>query len=336
MTVRIFNGTVISSSVAVLLSWAATVLIIVYKLKLSGSQVWNLILYSLLIVVPLLVLMILISFGIASRVTKGIINKIEKMGDDVEHIKDNCNFVELSPFVEKIQLQLEEKEKLAKVKKKFTANVSHELKTPLTAISGYGELLQSQMVSPKDTAEIGAVIYKESQRLINLTHDIIQLSQLEEYDYKPIIDAVDVYDVASSCIKALFAQAGKKDVTLNLTGSSVAVKGTRALIEDVVYNLVENAIKYNKNGGSVFVDIKDDNDKCILSVKDTGIGIPEKYLSHVFERFFRVDKSRSKETGGTGLGLAIVKHTAEYLGGSATVKSKLDEGTEFIITLPKP
>ena len=188
---------------------------------------------------------------------------------------------------------------------------------------------------PKDVPEIGGIIYKESQRLINLTHDIIQLSQLEEYDYKPIIDYVDLMPVVNYCVEALSVKAKKKNVSIRVSGEECRVKGTKSLIEELVYNVVENAIKYNVENGSVDVQVQNGETSVSLLVKDTGIGIPEKYLDRVFERFFRVDKSRSKATGGTGLGLAIVKHTAEYLGGSVSIKSRENEGTQVTIELAK-
>ncbi len=209
------------------------------------------------------------------------------------------------------------------------------MKTPLTAISGYGELLENTSVSTEDAVRFGGIIYKESQRLINLTHDIIQLSQLEEYDFKPIIDSVDLTAVAKSCADALSVEAQKRNITLTIDGESAYVRGTKSLLEDLIYNLVENAIRYNVENGSVCICIKKENNSTVLVVKDTGIGIPEKYLDRIFERFFRVDKSRSKETGGTGLGLAIVKHTAEYLGGTVKMESKENEGTTVTVKLPK-
>lgn len=338
MTNKIFNGSIAAALTSVLITFSVTALVFYLFIKnnLGKDEAVNIFARSAYFIVPIAAAAILIAFLAAIRATKSIVSSIEKMGDDLENIDSNCPFDELAPFAEKIELQLEEKEKLEKMKKKFTANVSHEFKTPLTAISGYAEMLQDEMVDEKDIAKIGGIIYKESQRLINLTHDIIQLSQLEEYDYKPIIDFVDLYEVAKECTEALSVEANKKNVDIQLSGASAQVKGTKSLIEELVYNLVENAIKYNTDGGSVSVFVENKNDFCNLIVKDTGIGIPEKYIDRVFDRFFRVDKSRSKETGGTGLGLAIVKHTAEYLGGSVSIKSEENNGTQITITLAKP
>lgn len=336
MTGKIFNTVLIAAVCSVLVTIAAFGIFAAVYIKEHGySDVEEVLLFSAVITIPVLAASLLISFAAAFILSKKLCADIETMGDDIAHISTNCKYNELKPFADKVQVQLDEKEKLLNMKKRFTANVSHELKTPLTSISGYGELLQSNMVQPKDVPEIGGIIYKESQRLISLTHDIIQLSQLEEYDYKPIIDYVDLMPVVNYCVEALSVKAQKKNVTVKVSGDECRVKGTKSLIEELVYNVVENAIKYNVENGSVDVSVNNGDKYVFVTVKDTGIGIPEKYLERVFERFFRVDKSRSKATGGTGLGLAIVKHTAEYLGGGVSIKSRENEGTEIIIKLSK-
>lgn len=336
MTGKIFNTTLIAAVCSVLAAYAAFGIFIAVNFNNNGGAgKKEILLFFAVSIIPVLAVTLLISFTVAFIISKILCADIEKMGDDIEHISKNCKYNELKPFADKVQIQLDEKEKLLNMKKRFTANVSHELKTPLTSISGYGELLQSNMVQPGDVPKIGGIIYKESQRLINLTHDIIQLSQLEEYDYKPIIDYVDLMPVVNYCVEALSVKAQKKNVSVTVSGDECRVKGTKSLIEELVYNIVENAIKYNVENGSVDVTVKDGEKFVSLTVKDTGIGIPEKYLDRVFERFFRVDKSRSKETGGTGLGLAIVKHTAEYLGGSVAINSRENKGTQITIKLAK-
>lgn len=336
ITGRIFNAALIASASSVVIIYAAfAVFSAVYTRNGGSVELSDMLKYASLMIIPALAAALIISFIVAYVVSKILCRDIEKMADDVAHISQNCKFDELQPFADKIQIQLDEKEKLLNMKKRFTANVSHELKTPLTSISGYGEMLQGNMVQPKDVPGIGGIIYKESQRLINLTHDIIQLSQLEEYDYKPIIDYVNLMPVVEYCVEALSVKAQKKNVAVHVSGEECKVKGTKSLIEELVYNLVENAIKYNVENGTVDVSVQEDGNFVSLSVKDTGIGIPEKYQDRVFERFFRVDKSRSKATGGTGLGLAIVKHTAEYLGGSVSLKSRENEGTQVTIKLAK-
>lgn len=295
-----------------------------------STHLWQ---YSFLIVILILVILaiaILLSYSAAKKLVK----PIEKMGENLEDIESSCPYSELQPFAKKIKLQLDENHRLQHLTKQFTANLSHELKTPLTAISGYGELLQSSMVNEGDAAEIGGIIYKESQRLISLSHDIIQLSQLEEYDFKPIIDSVDLNSVVRSCVQALSVEAQRHGVEIAVDGEAAAVLGTKSLLEELVYNLVDNAIRYNTKNGKIFISVKTDDKYGVLRVKDTGIGIPSKYQSRICERFFRVDKSRSKETGGTGLGLAIVKHTVEYLAGELEIESEEGIGTSVTVKLP--
>lgn len=336
MTGKIFNTVLIAAVCSVLVTIAAFgIFSAVYIKNNTGASAKETALLLAATIIPVLAVTLLISFAAAFIISKILCSDIEKMGDDIAHISKNCKYNELKPFAQKIQIQLDEKEKLLNMKKRFTANVSHELKTPLTSISGYGEMLQSNMVQPGDVPAIGAIIYKESQRLINLTYDIIQLSQLEEYDYKPIIDYVDLMPVVNYCVEALSVKAKKKNVCVTVSGDECRVRGTKSLIEELVYNIVENAIKYNVENGKVEVAVSAGEKFASLTVSDTGIGIPEKYLDRVFERFFRVDKSRSKATGGTGLGLAIVKHTAEYLGGSVSIKSRENEGTVITIQLAK-
>ena len=271
----------------------------------------------------------------AYALARKIVKPIEKMGEDLKHIDENCPYDELKPFSEKIKTQLDKKARLENLAKQFTANLSHELKTPLTAISGYGEILENTSVSPEDASRFGGIIYKESQRLINLTHDIIQLSQLEEYDFKPIVDTVDLAEIAFSCVEALSVGAQKRDIKLHVDGNEAFIRASKSLLDELVYNLVENAIRYNVDGGEVFVTVENKEKEIVLAVRDTGIGIPESAQGRIFERFFRVDKSRSKQTGGTGLGLAIVKHSAEYLGGSVQLESKENVGTTITVFLPK-
>ncbi len=337
MTGKIFNTVLAAAVVSAVLLFAALLIFFDYEIKdyITADLPFSILVKLAAIMLPVFIAVILLSFGASVFISKRLSSDIESMGDDIANISKNCKYHELKPFAYKIQALHDEKEQLINIKKRFTANVSHELKTPLTSISGYGEILQNNMVPQEDVSKVGGVIYKESQRLINLTHDIIQLSQLEEYDYKPIIDFVNLMPVVNYCVEALAIKAQKKNVTVTVDGCECKVKGTKSLIEELVYNVVENAIKYNVENGRVDVTVSQDDDFAFITVKDTGIGIPEKYQERIFERFFRVDKSRSKATGGTGLGLAIVKHTVEYLGGSVSLKSKENEGTEITIKLSK-
>lgn len=222
------------------------------------------------------------------------------------------------------------KKKAEKLRREFTANVTHELKTPLTSISGYAEIIASGLVKEDDIQGFAKKIHKESGRLLSLISDIMELSQLDESLSDEAFAPVDLAAVASEVVEDLRSNASKHDVTITLDAAPSVIMGNRNQLYELVYNLCDNAIRYNKPGGSVRITVADENDRARIEVADTGIGIPEKHHKRIFERFYRVDKSRSKETGGTGLGLAIVKHIAERHGGSVSLESS-DNGTTFFI-----
>ncbi len=217
-------------------------------------------------------------------------------------------------------------------RKEFTANVSHELKTPLQSIIGSAELLENGLVKPEDTKRFVCNIKNEATRLVALINDIIRLSQLDE-DSEPATELVDLYNVANEVIEVLMVSASKRQVELHFNGESCVMNGIRRYLYEIIYNLCDNAIRYNKEGGKVQINLKNTEGNIILSVSDTGIGIPGEHLSRIFERFYRVDKSHSKETGGTGLGLSIVKHAVAYHGGTIKLDSKVGEGTTVTIVL---
>ena len=215
-------------------------------------------------------------------------------------------------------------------RKEFTANVSHELKTPLQSIIGSAELLENGLVKPEDTKRFVGNIKNEATRLVLLINDIIRLSQLDE-DSEPATESVDLYDVANEVVEILTVSAAKKQVELHLNGEPCVMNGIRRYLYEIIYNLCDNAIRYNKDGGKVIVDLKNKDSNIILSVSDTGIGIPAEHQSRIFERFYRVDKSHSKETGGTGLGLSIVKHAVAYHGGKIKLESTVNVGTTITV-----
>lgn len=215
-------------------------------------------------------------------------------------------------------------------RREFTANVSHELKTPLQSIIGSAELLENGLVRAEDTKRFVGNIKNEATRLVLLIDDIIRLSQLDE-DSEPATESVDLYEVANEVIEILNVSAAKRQVELSLTGEPCMMNGIRRYLYEIIYNLCDNAIRYNKDGGKVSVDLKNENGNIILSVSDTGIGIPPEHQSRIFERFYRVDKSHSKETGGTGLGLSIVKHAVSYHGGTIKLESATDKGTTITV-----
>ena len=222
-----------------------------------------------------------------------------------------------------------------KMRQEFTANVSHELKTPLQSISGYAELLKSGMVKEEDVQQFAERIYSESQRMITLVNDILELSHLDEGMEDMIREDVDLYDVAARAVDSLEEEAAAAGVTVELTGESSVINGYSQLLSLIVYNLCENGIKYNNPKGSVKVDVNDFRDCTVLTVNDSGIGIPLDQQDRVFERFYRVDKSHSKEVGGTGLGLSIVKHASTIHNGEIHLVSAPKYGTTITITFPK-
>lgn len=230
-------------------------------------------------------------------------------------------------------LDITEKYKAEKLRREFSANVSHELKTPLTSISGYAELMENGMVQSEDISVFAGKIYKEAARLISLVEDIIKISQLDEKDIRSSKEVVDLYRVSEEILDRLAEVADRSEVSLRMEGTSVKTYVVKAMLVDMLYNLCENAIKYNRQGGSVTVSVYQEEEHPIISVTDTGIGIPGQYQERIFERFYRIDKSHSKQSGGTGLGLSIVKHVVEYHGGYIEVHSIKDEGTTITIHL---
>lgn len=228
-----------------------------------------------------------------------------------------------------------EKEKNEQIRREFTANVSHELKTPLHVISGSAELMLSGMVKPEDIPAFSKRIYTETQRMIQLVEDIIKLSHLDEGAENMKREKTDLIHIAGDVVQSLKQEAEKTGIQISLHGKSTVLYGIPHLIESIIYNLCDNAIKYNRKGGSVSVDVKDEHTFVILTVADTGIGIPEEHQNRIFERFYRVDKSHSKEIGGTGLGLSIVKHAARLHNAEIDLQSVENKGTTITIRFPK-
>lgn len=232
-------------------------------------------------------------------------------------------------------LDVTEKEKTEQMRREFTANVSHELKTPLQTISGYAELLANGMAADRDKTAFGGKIYAEAQRMIRLVEDIIKLSNLDEGAAELSRETVDLYATAEDVVKNLLPAAEKENITLSLEGEKAEINGISQLLAAVVYNLCDNAIKYNKDGGKVSVKVKNAPEGVVLSVGDTGIGIPKEQQERIFERFYRVDKSHSKEVGGTGLGLSIVKHAARLHDAKISLESDVGKGTEITVVFPR-
>ena len=233
-----------------------------------------------------------------------------------------------------LAFDITERETAEQNRREFTANVSHELKTPLQGIIGSAELLENGMVQPDDVPRFVGHIRKEAQRLVTLIGDIIRLSQLDEGDEMPR-ETVDLLTLSQEAADDLTAAAEQKNVTISVTGESTCVSGVRRLLYEVIYNLCDNGVKYNVEGGSVSVRVGTEDGKAVVSVADTGIGIAPEHRERIFERFYRVDKSHSKASGGTGLGLSIVKHAVQYHHGTVELQSEEGKGTTIRILLPK-
>ena len=287
---------------------------------------------------------ILFSTILTERIYSSILKPINSI--DISSPNENDIYPELAPLAKRINVQnrqiqqqlgklKDEHENQNRMRREFTANVSHELKTPLTSISGYAEIMRDGFAKPEDISRFSGKIYDETQRLITLVGDIINLSRLDEKEIETEKIDIDLYDVASSTITNLTPIAEKHGIIFNLNGTHEVIRGVKQIIEEITYNLCDNAIKYNKENGSINVTIRGDEDSVELSVEDTGIGIPKDELDRVFERFYRVDKSHSKEIGGTGLGLSIVKHGVLYHNGEIKITSELDKGTKITIKFKK-
>ncbi len=293
---------------------------------------------SLLII---LVFAVIISGIVAVWTSKRIINPLNQI--NLENPEDCLVYEELKPFTKRIAEENFEKTQREELRKQFTANVSHELKTPLTSISGFAEILKNGGTDEKTTKDFASTIYEESQRMISLVNDIIKLSKLDEKSISMEKEPIELLDLSKEIVKILSASAKTKNVTLKVQGDPGKIYGVQPVIYEMIYNLIDNAIKYNKQNGTVEITVKDEklnpventdsfSKKTTISVRDTGIGIPKNEQDRVFERFYRVDKSRSKELGGTGLGLSIVKHAAKYHNATISLSSKEGEGSTFTVT----
>lgn len=229
-------------------------------------------------------------------------------------------------------IDITEKQAAEKTRREFSANVSHELKTPLTSILGYAEMLKNGMVKNEDVVLFSERIHKEAMHLITLVEDIIELSKLDEKNVRLRFENINLLDLVKDVVNRLSPLSQEKQIKVSVTGKDAIVNGVEQILEEMIYNLCDNAIKYNKEQGTVTVDITDLNDEVILTVKDDGLGIPKEHQSRIFERFYRVDKSHSRHTGGTGLGLSIVKHGAEFHNAKIKLESEQGEGTNIVVT----
>lgn len=285
--------------------------------------------YMIFVLCVILILCVVLSHYLTSQ----LVQPISEMADNMENLQSESVYKELLPFVHRIREQHEDILSFAKSRQDFTANVSHELKTPLTAISGYAELIENEMIDHDTQVKFAGDIRKNADRLVNLINDIIRLSELDSSEAKTEFRSEDMYEVAAERVELLQDMAKRKNVTLSLSGTTTPVLSNRGMLVELLDNLIQNAIRYNVNGGKVEVCVSHRDNQARLVVEDTGIGIPKEDVNRVFERFYRVDKSRSRETGGTGLGLAIVKHIIELHDGKITLESQVGKGTKITILI---
>lgn len=311
-------------------------------LRLASAQytAWVLLMGVVQPVLVVALLAVLLSFLLASRLSARLMEPLNQV--DLNEPLKNVVYEELRPLLSRIdsqQRQLKrdkvELEKNEQIRRDFTANVSHELKTPLHSISGYAELLANGLVKEEDVQPFAGKIYRESRRMTSLVEDIIELSHLDSGAVDMQREETDLYLIAQNAVDSLSLAAEAAHVTVNLTGESAKLWGVPQLLYGICYNLCDNAIKYNRANGSVSLTVRDGGQELTLTVSDTGIGIPPEHQDRVFERFYRVDKSRSKEVGGTGLGLSIVKHSAMIHRAKIEMESVPGGGTTFTVRFPK-
>ncbi len=314
----------------------------VLRLSIVQVAVWTLVLGFAQPICFVIFIALILTFVLASRLAKKIVKPINEI--DIDHPESYYgkeSYKEVEPLLRHISVQNEQLkrdqaqiEKAALIRQEFTANVSHELKTPLHAISGYAELIENGLVKEEDIKPFAGKIRSESLRMTKLVEDIIDLTKLDSGGMGMKWENCDLYRITENAIDSLDAAAFAADITVSLDGTNAPMKGVPQLLYSIAYNLCDNAIKYNHRGGTVKLSINQNSLYTVLSVKDSGIGIPEECTERVFERFYRVDRSHSKEVGGTGLGLSIVKHAVMVHNGSIEVHSQTGKGSEFIVTLP--
>lgn len=303
----------------------------ILRVAKETKSIWSVFASIIPSLLVLCIVLFVLSIVWAKLLTKSIVEPIEQLANDMDHLESVYTYDELKPFVAMIQKQHEDIRKNADMRQEFTANVSHELKTPLTSISGYSELIESGMASEEDTSHFAKEIHQNANRLLTLINDIIRLSELDVSTQTVLMEDMDLFEVAKRCVNSLEVNAANHDVTISLEGEAAKIEANKEMMNELIFNLCDNAIRYNKKGGSVKVAIKQDPRTVYLTIEDTGIGIPKEHQKRVFERFYRVDKSRSKLTGGTGLGLAIVKHIVAQNDADIDLVSEENKGTKITV-----
>lgn len=305
---------------------SAIVILTMFAVHLLSGAIWAVVVTSVI----MLVFIAGCAWAVTRNITKKIMMPIYKI--DINNIDEALIYPELLPFYERIKAERVEKEKIDAMRREFSANVSHELKTPLTSISGYAQMINNGMAKQEDISMFGLKIEKEAERLLLLIDDIIRLSKLDEATGIDVPEKVKLNEVAAEMISRLESQIEKREVSVYYSGDECFIDGKVTLIGEMVYNILDNAIKYNKQGGRIDVYVGNSAKGIEFSVADTGIGIHEEDLDRIFERFYRADKSHSKTIGGTGLGMSIVKHVAIAHDADIDIKSEIGIGTTVTVT----
>lgn len=303
----------------------------VVRVARNASSGMSIFLNAMPVVLAITILILLLCVVLADYLTKQLLKPIADIANGLEKMNSGntgaVEYKELEPFMQTIRTQHENILSAAKMRQDFTANITHELKTPLTAISGYAELIENRMSTEEQNVLFAGEIRKNSNRLLTLINDIIRLSELDHTEIGTDFEAIDLYELAKECASNIEVSAKRRGVDFFIEGEKCYVNGNRHMLCELVENLCENGIRYNNEGGYVRLQVYMENGRAVLKVEDNGIGISDKHKERVFERFYRVDKSRSKATGGTGLGLAIVKHIVAIHSAEIILESEVGQGT---------
>lgn len=303
----------------------------VLRVSTQARTIFSVLITALPVIALIIVIILLGCVLIGHLLTRQLMRPIEDMAENLDNGSRLPAYRELEPFADKIRSQHENILAAAKSRQDFTANVTHELKTPIAAISGYAELIENRLINSDTAVHAAGQIRQNADRLLSLITDIIQLSELDHRELPREFEQLDLMAAAKECADEYAQMASQRNVKLICTGTAAGINADRSLIHEMIGNLLQNAIRYNKENGTVQLHVTIESGHPVISVADTGIGIPADQLDRVFERFYRVDKSRSRETGGTGLGLAIVKHIAELHSAEIEIHSTLGEGTTIAV-----
>lgn len=305
----------------------------ILRVSEAAQSTWKLVFSAVPGLLVALLVMIAICILLARMFARSMITPLQSLAANLDRpeAQITSEYKEMEPFLQTIRIQHENILRSAKMRQDFTANVSHELKTPLTAISGYAELMEAGMVQGEEVKRYAGEIRHNSNRLLALINDIIHLSEMDRAEYEVAMQPVNLAELVQNNLEGLKISAKQRGISLRYVGEPAYIYGNTGLLEELLWNLCDNAIRYNKENGVVKVQVEKLKDQVLLLVSDTGIGISKEHQERIFERFYRVDKSRSKESGGTGLGLAIVKHIVAQHDAELFLESTPGEGTKISV-----